>query len=67
VITYQIEDNNCVLRIIDNGEETLCSIEIHHDEREGYFIDDSFSARADDTYGTEVLQKIKDDALNELN
>jgi len=67
LITYQIEDNNNTLVILKDGRETLCSIDIHYCDTDGYFIDEDFTPREYKIFGVGTLDKIKIDSMEQLN
>ncbi len=66
-ISYQIEDNNNYLRIIDGHWGTSTCLEIHHSPEEGYYFVDDFTLKEEEMYSWEALSKTKEDALRELN
>lgn len=66
-LSYQLEDNNSTLVILLDGKTTFTSIEIHHDEQDGYFRGESFTERDKDTYGEDTLNALVEHALLSLN
>ena len=66
-VSYEIQDNNNWLQITIDGREALCGIDIHYDESRGFFFDDGFLYSDIEKFGADVLNKIKESALKELN
>lgn len=66
-LSYQLCDNNNALTILLDGTYPLHSLEIHHNDHDGYFAGESFSPSEKEACGEHVLAQFLDQALAELN